>query len=692
MPQKESVVRLLLVEDRLEDAEGLISILRNGGIAVRPHRPESLDELHLQLSVHNPDLVLASRSASGISFSDVIDAVDACGKDIPVVATVDAIDESVLFDTLDAGARAVAPRSRPDALQRVVRREFDALENRRALRRLEAALRETERRCDSLIASSRDPIAYVHEGMHIRANDAYLEMFGFDSYEDIEGVPLLDMIAPANAEEFKQLLKRLSKGEPPPKTLQIAAQRAEGGVFDATMEFTQASYEGEPCLQIVFRQRTVDPDVVRELDALRQRDQVTGLFNRKHFLDELELIIAAAAEGRPDQSLLLVQPDNYAVLVGEIGLAHTDEFLTGLAKRLEATIGEHCLLARFSDHGFAALCRDSDHAASVAIAEKIRGAFSSHIVEVGDSSLSITVSIGGVQIGEKIASMQQVLGKAGQCLQSAASLGGNRIEMFDPAARDRAEEDRIRAWVEDIRRALQKDSFVLHYQPVISLHGEQSEVYEAFLRMRHENGELVPPGSFLPVAEEHGLIGDIDRWVCERAIDVLAERHRAGKHTTLFVKISATSLGDGMLARQIGERLRQHGLPGERLVLEMPEAKVFTNLKAAQDFARKVTGHGCRIALEQFGSGLNSFQLLQHFDPMYLKIDRSFMADLSKNPENQRKVREIADEARGSGKITVAEFVQDAGSMTVLFTCGVDYVEGQFLAPSGPDMNYDFSQ
>mgnify|MGYP006203835877 CR=1 FL=1 len=129
---------------------------------------------------------------------------------------------------------------------------------------------------------------------------------------------------------------------------------------------------------------------------------------------------------------------------------------------------------------------------------------------------------------------------------------------------------------------------------------------------------------------------------------------------------------------------------GERLVLEIPEAKVFTNLKAAQSFQHAIASHGCRIALEQFGSGLNSFQLLQHLDPAFLKIDRAFIADLAKNAENQKKVREIAEAGRAAGKLTVAEFVQDAGSMTVLFGSGVDYVEGHFLAPAGPEMTYEF--
>lgn len=690
MASNDSVIRLLLVNDRIDDAEQLISQLRNGGMAVRPQRPENLEELRGVLAGSGTDLVIADLKASSIAFTDVAQAIAASGKDIVLLASVAVLDEADYLSALDLGARGLVLREQPRQLQFQVRHEFEALTDRRGLRRLEAGLRETERRCDSLIASSREPIAYLHEGMHIRANDAYLEIFGHESFDDVEGLSVLDMIAPAHTDAFKQLLKRLGKGEQPPRSLELVAQRADGSNFDAVMEFTQASWEGEPCLQVIFRQQVLDADMAAELDALRQRDQVTGLYNRQFFLGELETAISAAAGGRGDQSLLLIEPDNYASLLGDIGLANADELLRGIGERVTAELGEHALVARFSDHGLAVLITGCDFARSEKLAHAVLEGFRNNIIETGDRSLSLTVSIGGVQVGEKIASVQQVLAKAGQCVQSSQSVGGNHVEIFDPAARDRAEEERIRGWVQRIRDALDKGGFLLHFQPIISLQGAPGEHYEVFLRMRVGNGEVMPPLSFLPIAEEHGLLDDIDRWVLKRAIEVLAERKAAGRDTTLFVKATTVSLGEGDLGRFIADTLAEFGVDGGQLVIELPESKVFTNLKMAQDFQKSLAGVGCRIALEQFGSGLNSFQLLTHFEPSFLKIDRSFMDELSKNPDNQKKIKDIADRAREGGKQTIAEFVQDAGSMSVLFGCGVDFVEGHFLATAGPEMNYDF--
>lgn len=689
-PNKDNVLRLLIVDDSVEAAEGVVSALRNAGVAVRPSRPESEEELAKIIAGQPLDLVIAARDATRPPLAAVTRAIRASGKDLPLLLAVDSVDDRVILEMLEHGARSVVLRGRADHVQAMVKTEWADLVARRAQRALEARLRETERRCDALIESSRDPIAYVHEGMHIRANQAYLEMFGYESFEDIEGMSLLDLVAPNHVAGFKALLKDLSKGEPPPPRYELEARDIEGNTFPAVMEFTPANYEGEPCLQIVFRRAELDTELARELEELRQRDQVTGLLNRPTFLRALEDAVAGSAQRDEHHGLLLVEPDHYQTLLQEIGLDAADDLVRALAERLRTVVDGDDLLARFAEHQFAVLARNSDHAQTAALAEKVRAAFADHVLEVGTRSLNATVSVGGVQIGEKIASVSQVLAKASGGVQSSIGVGGNRFEIFDPGAVDRAEEERLQAWVKRMQTALDQNGFLLHYQPIISLQGEPGEFYEGYLRLQGSAGEIVAPVSFLPIAEDRGLMWEIDRWVVGRAIAVIAERARAGRQTTLMVKITPASLQDETLVQFIGEQLAAHKVPGERLILELPESKVFTHLRAAQQFRQAVGKLGVRMSLERFGAGLNSFQLLGHFEPAMVKIDRDFMQDLTTNQEHQKRLREIAQKVAESGKKTIAEFVQDANSMTFLFSCGVDYVQGHFLAPAGPEMNYEF--
>src|SRR6185437_11765518 len=259
----EPITKLIIAEDQ---AEEIISVLRNSGIALRPQRISTEEELAATLESFTPDLVLANPACKEVSLAVIGRALDGTGKDVALLALTDKLTDDVIASILAHGSvRGIALRNRHDQLQAVVRRELDALNTRRNVRRLEASLRESERRCDSLLDSSRDPIAYIHEGTHVRANNAYLEMFGFETFEDVEGLTILDLVAPQHTADFKDLLKRLARGEKPPPRLDLTAQRADGSGFDAVMEFSPATYEGEPCQQIVFRLPASSPEAEEEL-------------------------------------------------------------------------------------------------------------------------------------------------------------------------------------------------------------------------------------------------------------------------------------------------------------------------------------------------------------------------------------------------------------------------------------------
>src|SRR5690606_5713388 len=229
-------------------------------------------------------------------------------------------------------------------------------------------------------------------------------------------------------------------------------------------------YEGEACQQVIFRRQAVeaDPELARQVEELKQRDAATGLLNRPTFLGLLDAAVAEAAGQGAAHGLLLIEPDHHAQLLAVIGLDAADQLMAAMGRRLENAAGDG-RIARFGEHQLALLVRDSDHMATSELAERIRDAFAEHVLEVGSHSLNTTVSIGGVQIGEKIASTSQVLAKASQGVVAALGVGGNRVELFDPGAVDRAELERIAAWVARIKVALEGDGFRLVFQPVIKI-------------------------------------------------------------------------------------------------------------------------------------------------------------------------------------------------------------------------------
>ncbi|MEP6510197.1 MAG: EAL domain-containing protein [Dokdonella sp.] len=678
MSRPDNIIKLLLVDDSVDEAEQIISVLRNGGIAVRPTRVSTEAELDTALEQQTPDVIVADLSCKELKLRQIHEAAERGGRDIALIACGRGLSEEAIVNAFRDGARALLLRDSHEHVQMIVRREFEALTMRRGVRRLEVSLRESERRCDALLDSSRDPIAFVHEGMHVRANKAYLDMFGYDEFEDVEGMSILDMIASEDADDFKTLLKRLSKGDKPPQRLNLNAKRGDGSTFGATMEFAEASYEGEPCQQITFRLQASDPNIAQELDALRSRDLITDLFNRPYLMNQVDQAVAAAANGKTDQALMLIEPDNFRQILENVGLGNADVLLGDLATLLREHLGETDVAGRVGEHTFGVLATARSSEATRQLAEALRNAFSERIFEVGTQSISLTVSIGVVLMGEKNANAATVLNLASTSLRSAQTEGGNRLHLIDPSEQDKAAAESTRHWLDMIDNALEHNDFVLYYQPIISLHGAEGDFYEILLRMTGPKGEI-SPAQFMPIAERHGKMPAIDRWVIANAIRAIAERERAGHRTTFFVKLTPHSLDDQTLLPWIAQQLKTSRQRGDSLVFEMPESKVVTSLKPARAFAKGLEQIHCGFALEQFGSGLNSFQLLKHIPAHYLKIDRTFMAELPKHKENQEKIKEICEQAHHAGKLTVAEFVEDAASMSILFSCGVNFVQGNFL-------------
>ncbi|SEO60407.1 PAS domain S-box-containing protein/diguanylate cyclase (GGDEF) domain-containing protein [Luteibacter sp. UNC138MFCol5.1] len=671
----DNVIRILFIENSVEDAELLINVLRNGGIAVRPARATTPDDIQAALDESIPDLVLMNPGVPGIDTTTTMRQLDASGRDLAMIAVVDSLDDDTIADLFAAGARGVALRKRSDQVLAVVQREFEALSTRRQVRRLETALRETERRCDALLDSSRDAIAYVHEGMHVRVNQAYLEAFGFAEFDDIIGLPILDLVAGTHADDFKNTLRGLSKGDRIPPPMELLARRDDGGTFKASVEFAHATFEGEACLQIVFRQQMVDAALVAQL----QRDPVTGLYNRSRTLECIDEAVAAAAAGRAGQAVLLVEPDNWKEIVASAGIGNADHLLAALAAKVTESIdpdedvagvlGDHTLGLILSPRG------DLEHAA---LTERLRTTIAETIFDAGSRSLTVTITIGGTLIAEKNANTEAVLDQASACLRAAQNQGGNRVELHDPSAREKADAEREQYWLDLVREALAQDGLRLYHQQIISLQDAAGEFYEILVRMRGPKGDVLP-SYFFPVAERNGLLPAIDRWVLGHAIDALAHRENDGLTTTYFVKMTLQSLEDPELLPWLVRRLESAKLRRSRLVIEMPESKVLTSLRPTQEFVAGWRKAGGGFAIEQFGSGLNSFQMLNHVEADFLKIDRSFMTDLPQHPENQKRIAEICKEGHASGKQTVAEWVEDAVSTSLLFAAGVDFIQGNFL-------------
>ncbi len=684
------VLRLLIINEPVGDAEKLVSILRNSGLAVRPKQVDDLEQLNSILKNEPIDAIVFGDQKSELTIRNTSEVISKGGKDIPIITLVSSTDDEKIIENLNSGVRTVVHRKPIQLVQSVFKKELSDLVKRRRLRRLEQNLRESERRCNSLLDSSQDSISYIHEGMHVYANPAYLEMFGYNDFEDVEGLSILDIIASESVSEFKKLLRKLNQGGTPPKNLELKGKKSNGNTFEALIEFSAASIEGEPCHQLVIRDQSMNPELAKELSNLRTQDLLTGLANRQYFMEDLDASISESINDTKTQNgLLLLEVDNFSQTVKQIGISGTDIIIGDLAEFLKDTLKDHDLAARYSDHSFAVISRGRSIDELEKLATMCQEKISRHLTDVGDKSLGVTVSIGLVAIGEDSNAVELVSNATTACHKAQAS-GGNQIHVHNPVADEEKTGNHQQHWVKLLKSAIKEDKFLLLFQPIISLQGEPGEQYEVLLRMRGPKDEDIHPNFFIKAAEQEGMVSTLDKIVIKKIIELIAQHKNKGQ-LRFFVKLSEASLCDQTLLRWLANSLKAQQVSGQNIIFEIPESKVVTNMKPAQTFIAGLKQLRCGFALEQFGSGLNSFQLLEHLNVEYIKIDRSFMVDLVSNEEHQEKIKDITKKAQLAGKIAIAEHIEDAGSMSVLWQTGINFVMGNFLQEPQREMNYDFN-
>ncbi|MGD8483642.1 MAG: diguanylate cyclase, partial [Thioalkalispiraceae bacterium] len=397
---EKNLVRILTVFDTSEEAETLVNLLRNSGHIVRDIRVEDDEDMETALEENPIDIIIAKHTLPLFSAKQAQEILIRTGRDIPLVVITAPGKEASAMDALNSGARDVVASDQGERFKHIIARELGDLHERRAHRRNEKLLRETEKRARDLIDSSRDAIAYVHDGMHIYANKAYLKMFGYDDLEDIEGMPILDMVSSEDHANLKEFLRSYAKGQAKEDHIDVHGQNVDGDNFDITMEFSNASMEGESCSQIIIRDQADSKELEKQLTALSKQDLLTGLYNRNYFIEQVDRYISIAVEGKSKGGILYMTLDNYEELKDKIGISGIDLLITDIAATLKEKIGDKGLLARFEGPVFTFLLQDVDQKQLEKAAEAICKLIADHISDINGRSVNTTASIGITAIND----------------------------------------------------------------------------------------------------------------------------------------------------------------------------------------------------------------------------------------------------------------------------------------------------
>ena len=411
-------------------------------------------------------------------------------------------------------------------------------------------------------------------------------------------------------------------------------------------------------------------------------DALTGLPNRALFMDHVKMAIQRSRRsGNRLFAALFLDLDRFKIINDSLGHMVGDQLLVGIAHRLEACLRPGDTVARLGGDEFTILLEDlAAPADAIDVARRVQDAVSQPF-NIGGHEVFTTASIGIALSTTGYERAEDLLRDADTAMYRAKLLGKKRHVVFDKAMHDRAME--LLQIETDLRRAISRKEFFVHYQPIVSLATGKVSSFEALVRWRHPERGLVMPSGFIPVAEETGLIIPLGQWVLGEACRQMREWqriYRIGEDVTVSVNLSSRQFSQADLIDQISTALREAGLRAASLKLEITESMVMENFDTAIDMLTQLRGLGVGLSIDDFGTGYSSLSYLHRFPIDTLKIDRSFVTQMTDNAENAEIVRTIVTLARSLDMNVIAEGVETREQLRQLRSLGCDYGQGYLFS------------
>ena len=458
---------------------------------------------------------------------------------------------------------------------------------------------------------------------------------------------------------------------------------------EAAVEYTAApmlSAAGDIVgVVMVMRDVSKERKLKSQLSWQASHDAMTGLVNRREFENRLARAISSSHDDGAEHALLYMDLDQFKVVNDSCGHVAGDELLKQLAVLFEEHIRKSDTLARLGGDEFGVLLEKCSVQQAAQIAEMLRKTVREYRFAWERHSFDVGVSIGLVPILDGNQGVADVLSAADVACYQAKELGRNRVHMYEDSDVDLAMRHGEIRWVSRISKAIDENRLQLYRQPIVPVVADEQVAphYELLVRLLDEDGNIVPPGAFIPAAERYNIMSRVDCWVIEAALSGFPVDQ--GDAAPFYsINLSGASINETDVLAFIKDRIAYYNVPPGKLCFEITETAAIANLSRATEFINELRALGCKFALDDFGSGLSSFAYLKMLSVDFLKVDGMFVKDLVDDPIDYAMVRSINEIGHVMGMQTIAEFVENDAILVRLRQIGVDFAQGFGIASPEP--------
>jgi len=662
---------LLIIDNSPDHAQVINSFLRNAGIVVRVINTSSFSEFEAVLKEKSPFLILiGTEIPESVKIGQIMQAANQYAT--PVAMQVNP-EETINIEAAIATYPVLVINAKENfQLMQVVNQHLSGGKTVREYNDLSHKLEEVRHRYDLLLNSARDCIAYIHEGLHIFANRAYLRLLQVKTLDDIVGLSLLDLMKADEGADLKKLLRDMHHAIFPKGAVKVTINAPGGNTLQAELKFSAAKFNGEQCIQMLVNEQDTNLVLREELDNLRRTDHLTEMLNRQTFASELSVLIEEDGNDDYKSAVLYVETDGLDEIQQDLGMESIDTYILDLANVIRNFIKEGDLSARYSDYGFTILIRRQDKSELEKTAELILDNYASHIIDLGSRTQTASCSMGMATLGPLTHDAREVITHARTAFREAAEKG-NKLVKFKPALTAVNTGEADRDWVERIRYALNNTDFYTVQKSIVDLEGESEGLFENCTFMREDDGDT-PASEFMLAAEHNDLGSAIDRHVIPQLLVAIAgtgDRH--------IISLSSNSILDFSFSNWFQRLLKETAVEGSQLVLQISAIMAEANLKPTLRLIDELLPLGCTFILSEFDNDRRTIQLLEYLPVSMVKLRPGLAAGLSSNTENKETVKSVVSSVKPYDITIIADEVQDAGDLATLWQCGVKLVTGDFL-------------
>lgn len=690
----QTILNLLVIDDNQLYAERLVDLLGSYYDSVNLGFLDDKEELLKTL--RQPWDTLVFGRAYDMNFTDVVGIIQEQGIDLPTVCLIN--KDTVANAHNEAGLPSIVSGTMVKALGAdqemavvmAICLLHDNLRSRQQLKSLQHVISEAEQRANVLIKNSKSAVAYIDQGIHIFANDPYLQLFGFESMNDIIGIPVIDLIDGGdNIKAFKQFLRQFDKGNRKDVEFNFESKRTDGSTFEAKLQLAVATLDGEPVTQIIIQQNnTNSAEVAKRLAAAERKDSLTGIDNRLGFELQLTKVYEQAKQGVLSAGLFYIQLDNVGKIRSSLGLQGIDTTVQQVAHALDELmtneLGAESHVSRFSDTAFTILVENQNTAALKKLAEKIGSTINEMLIEVDKRTTHTTASIAIVKIEKNTPEPKVVLERALDAINQImieTSNHGDKYHLYDASQHANSDDH---ALAESLVDAITNNRFELLFQPIYDINHDRSDFFEVYLRLplADANNTVLTPDQFMAVAKANKLLEKIDRWILINACKRINDVRKSHPDARLLVQLTNASLVDKKLPSVASQLINAVGGQAGVLTLQFNEKDIADHLTVAKSQFAALDQVNCQLGINNFGSSAKSVELASFVQPDMVRLARSYVDGID-TPENLETVKSLIVRTNEINVDVLMPFIEDAATMSVAWSVGARYLQGYYLeAPS----------